>query len=579
MSGTSHAYLFEAKGIQRYIFDSGRLADVVGGSDLISGLCASDEEDALVSLVGHVFKDQDGPDFSRRAGGAFCMHHADVSCLRRFQRLWRLWVGVNLPGLEFSDAVAENATNPTHAYRKVSAVRENTAAFLPPAGHVYAAINPRTGRTATEEIKEEIVDAVVAPQRRRAHALAEEASVGASPDRVADKFAGNSHPDDRPGLRLRFPRHFDAEEATQFSPAFPFKSVVDGEEPDRRVALIHADISGLGQVFTRLTAAVSSPAEVREVSNEIENAIERAAQAATRHVLLVETVTDPHEMAKRGLIGDVDPAEVEPFALIPARPILLGGDDIAILVRADLALPFAKVLLSEIETRTRAAFDALRDQHPVLPPCLSACTGIAIVGAGHPSLAAHELAEGLCSYAKKAAKQAAREGGERVPPSMLAFATVTSTVQEGWDTLHERDYCAAPDPSRTAAGDRLGALVYRVSDETGHTGPIDTLFELARALDALEGKGKLHLAIRWAFDEWTECEKAWNRFFKVAEGDAKTSAEDALAALGAQRQDNEDVCIRPDAQSIALVNDALELIDIGTALASGTEPETEGEGT
>jgi hypothetical protein len=38
---TAHTYLFEVKGIQRYVFDSGLLRDVVGASDLVAGLVKS----------------------------------------------------------------------------------------------------------------------------------------------------------------------------------------------------------------------------------------------------------------------------------------------------------------------------------------------------------------------------------------------------------------------------------------------------------------------------------------------------------------------------------------------------------
>tara|TARA_R110002167_G_scaffold366450_1_gene597500 strand:- start:7394 stop:7588 length:195 start_codon:yes stop_codon:yes gene_type:complete len=37
-----HAYLFEARGIQRFLFSSGKLRDILGGSELLDYLCAED---------------------------------------------------------------------------------------------------------------------------------------------------------------------------------------------------------------------------------------------------------------------------------------------------------------------------------------------------------------------------------------------------------------------------------------------------------------------------------------------------------------------------------------------------------
>ena len=65
----SYAYLFEAKGISGYIADTGRLIDLIGGSDLVAGLCRSDHQDVLGAVLAAV----DARDLveSRRAGGAF----------------------------------------------------------------------------------------------------------------------------------------------------------------------------------------------------------------------------------------------------------------------------------------------------------------------------------------------------------------------------------------------------------------------------------------------------------------------------------------------------------------------------
>lgn len=129
----SSAYLFECKGIQRYIFGSGRLRQVIGASDLIAGIARSDGDGVLKPVFAAM--DLEEPAMSRRAGASFCAH-ADDETLSRFRRLWRIVAGVRYPGLEFSDvepAAAGAALEAAQgAYSRLTAVRENSTAFLPP---------------------------------------------------------------------------------------------------------------------------------------------------------------------------------------------------------------------------------------------------------------------------------------------------------------------------------------------------------------------------------------------------------------------------------------------------------------
>src|SRR5260370_20000319 len=66
------AYLFEAKGIQRWILQGGRLRDITAASNLLARAASSDTNDLLESILGQA---QFAPQFSRRAGGAFMLHY------------------------------------------------------------------------------------------------------------------------------------------------------------------------------------------------------------------------------------------------------------------------------------------------------------------------------------------------------------------------------------------------------------------------------------------------------------------------------------------------------------------------
>lgn len=132
---------------------------------------------------------------------------------------------------------------------------------------------------------------------------------------------------------------------------------------------------------------------------------------------------------------------------MPARPLILGGDDLTIIVRADLALTFSRDFLEAFEHQTRLEFEAFnrhwQQEHrldPGLPPGLSACAGVAFVKIGQPFYQAYHLAEKLCRFAKQRAKS--DPANDEKIPSCLAFRRVTSSVIEDvtklWSHAKER---------------------------------------------------------------------------------------------------------------------------------------------
>ncbi|HLK80884.1 MAG TPA: hypothetical protein VKT99_05225 [Xanthobacteraceae bacterium] len=338
---TAHTYLFELKGIQRYVFDSGRLRDVVGASDLVAGLVKSPgspsgaDADLIGQIIDKVIAAAPPPQdvqlaFSRRASGAFCLHSDDKTTLDEIRALWRLAVQLRCPGLEMTESISEGSgkaaweeaalASVEGAHRSVSGIRENGAATLPPAGGPVAQFVARTGRPATAvalyEDEGEPLDAMTAPQRAHADRLRGKL------DGVASRFLSPDLRDAQPPYV--FPRNIDrGVKEDEDNPLFPFRG------DDTRLAVIHADISGLGETYRRASERAQVPDDMLNLSRAIERAVEGAAQAATRQIL-IPAAHPPN-------IGS---SRLRP---VPARPIVLGGDDITILVRADLALPFTAV--------------------------------------------------------------------------------------------------------------------------------------------------------------------------------------------------------------------------------------------
>ena len=385
-----YAYLFEAKGIQRYILDSGPLRDLVGASDLVAGLAVSNGEDLLQEVLNALEFTEVDVWFSRRAGGAFMAHAAQRSTLESLRSLWRLTASLRCPGLEMSDrlltyAQAEAAFEMARgclsgaatdaltlaradmgalalAYDSGSTLRFNSAAELPPSGHPLTVFNPRTGRLTTElkTYRDDVVhlDVLTGAQRRRAEELKN------TLDGVARKFLPDHALRNADGVQHVFPRNLEPIEVAQDgNPAFPFRRRRNnpGGDLDRRVAVVHADLSGLAKAFRKITAGADNTAGVRAAGDRIERIVEDAVRAAT--------------------VAWIVPAAND-AGVLPARPVVLGGDDITVILRADIALPFTCTLLERIEELSGQVADegAIRG----FDRGLSACAGIALIRAGQP---------------------------------------------------------------------------------------------------------------------------------------------------------------------------------------------------
>lgn len=395
---TWHACLFEAKSIQSYILRSGRLRHVVGASELVDGLSGPLLDDCLAAL-----QLTEGDDFacSRRAGGAIYLFFTRVDQRDAFRDLWSLVARQYAPGLEFTLALGGGPTPIdafAEAHHRLDASRNRPAAELP-TGSPVTEYAPRTGRPAfVRTAPLGLQDAATArfglDTFRRG-------------DRLARKLA--------PGLDADlWPRNLDHDPpAASDEQAFPF---LPG---NRYLALLHADGNDMGRVLRVIEQDVHATPDrfvevFRAFSDAVGCATRAAAQAATQRVLVP---------ARRG------------DGPLPARPIVLGGDDLTVLVRADLALDFARQFLGEFENESQTAMSHLRRAFPRLsglPRALTAACGIAFVKSNHPFHMAHELAESLTRHAKQRGKRTASDG--RIPPT-IAFHRVTNATHGEYATI------------------------------------------------------------------------------------------------------------------------------------------------
>lgn len=468
--------MFEAKGIQRYIFASGKLRDVVGASDLVAGLANSDGGKPESPEPDEISKFwNDAASFSRRAGGAFCIHSGDKDPLVELRAKWRHFILTQLPGLEFVDVIASaKGDKPLEAmracFREAGGIRTNYPSEVPGLGRPISKIAPLTGRPAVKVKrygdKNVLVDAIGLPQRVHADKT--------KLDSIAKRFVTDAE-------NWKFPRNYDEGEEVDpdKNPLFPF------EGGDKRIAVIHADLSGLGELFRNMGRKYKTAEENFNLAKSIEEAITTATKRAVADVIV------GHAVGK----------------VLPARPVLLGGDDITIIVRADLAIPFTAKLLKNIEDECKSIGAPSEN-------ALSSCAGIAIVGKGTPFLTAYALADDLCNHAKTRVKAAPVTMDDRIGyASAYSFHVYQHTALDAYEG-------AIADNEVDAAGKPLSANPYIVGDRK----PDDSidLIDLANTLANIEGApGRMREIKSLISDNIDLAKAAWERWWEV--GDKKQS--------------------------------------------------------
>lgn len=169
------------------------------------------------------------------------------------------------------------------------------------------------------------------------------------------------------------------------------------------LAVVHADGNGMGETFKQFhehcqcTAADQNSdyiSRLRRFSLALDEATEAAFTAACE-VLPRKT--------KQGRRAAQD--------YVPIVPLVLGGDDLTVLVDGQYALAFTQTFLQQFEHQT--------GQHPDLAPIaersighpwFGAAAGVAIIKPHFPFSTAYQLAESLIRSAKDVKKQLGPEG-------------------------------------------------------------------------------------------------------------------------------------------------------------------------
>jgi len=150
-----------------------------------------------------------------------------------------------------------------------------------------------------------------------------------------------------------------------------------------KIAVIHIDGNGLGKLLPELKDRYKI--ELKDFSKELDSATKKAFEVAKQNKTL--------------------------------REVILGGDDVTVIINGDEALEFTKVFLEEFEKNTKKYN-------------LTACAGISYCNENYPFHYAVNLAEELCKEAKDRSKR---------EKSCLMFHNIQSSFIDDFEMIKKNE--------------------------------------------------------------------------------------------------------------------------------------------
>ena len=370
----SEKWLYGAsvQGIQGYIFQTNKLKDVIGASELVKELCETDfkREFALTGSVEYIVK---------AAGNIKLILDSEEDC-KRIVFQFPKYAMEKAPGITLSQAVVKCVSDDMTEDRKkledrLRAQRNRLCKSLT-LGSVAMHRSPLTGLPAVPHKDNEPLDEGVLRKRE----ILEEKKVNKTLFQI---FTGEEDVKYRDmGLEIK-----------------------DLTGKNDWIAIIHADGNSLGEVVKALGS--KGREKLCEFSKKLDEATTQAAQEAYKKI-------------KRQY----------DFKKHPIRPIVLGGDDLTVICRGDIAIDFVKEYIKLFEKKTEE----------LLSRKLTACAGIAFIKSSYPFSFGYELAETLCGLAKKDAKSdEMKNANEGMVPSCLMFHKVQSSFVEDYESIKQKE--------------------------------------------------------------------------------------------------------------------------------------------
>ena len=468
MSEPNFLYGAAVQGIQGFIFQTNKLREIVGASELVEEICTSKFKD-IFKMVDIEYNDEKC--ILHAAGNIKYIFNNEDDCAKMVREFPKA-IFEFAPGVTVSQAVVVfdniewKEDMPVFVEKDVDG--KNRKVFQ----SFKNAVNEleKNLRTQRNRPMRSATLGLMGIERSRQTGLPVVLQKG---DEYYDAGTRAKLFEDRDGIRKRTTKilckkAFNISDIKDDQIAYDIEDITKDND---WIAIIHADGNGLGQVVQKVGKDALG---FKDFSEKLDAATTKSAVEAYKHV------KEEHEL--------------KDDELIPIRPIVLGGDDLTVVCRADLALDYVTEFIKQFENSTREQLGKILQKHGVFEgeknedKRLTACAGIAYIKSSFPFYYGYNLAETLCSLAKKDAKDSDEiRQGKKLPKSCLMFHKVQDSFTEDWSAIAKRELTPQENISF-----QFGP--YYINKAKGDRWLVEDLKKKANKLDSKEGNAvKSHL--------------------------------------------------------------------------------------
>lgn len=407
MSANAYLATLVIEGIQKYICSTGKLKEMIGGSAIINYIASPDFYNPLLAELGLSENDADAPSkdkyiITQANAGALRLIVFERELAENFLLRASLTLLARFPGLPFYTAVTEFAWPDGEAYEK--SIDEANKAI---ANRRNNAPVPR-GSPLLPILRVARLDGLPAV------------------DREEEYFSLPSQARRDPDTLKRSREELQKIVKAPTGLELVWEENLEKMLPDEadKVALVCMDGNDLGKLFGEKRERVKNlplPERLRAMK-EFSETIQKCNLGAFAYACQKLIVYELQFRARKN--PDTNPAKL----VMPLRPLVMGGDDITLIVRADIALAF-------VEWFTEKFMDAGKEHR------LSLGIGMVIMPISYPFAKAFPLAESLQDSAKKLTKHL--NPGER--PSSIDYLVLTEDVENNMQAVRKRLFVSASE--------------------------------------------------------------------------------------------------------------------------------------
>ena len=427
--------VLEVGGIQKYILSTGKLKEMIGGSELIESLSAKYLDDFAQNNHLNILKEIRKPvdneilPLQRNAGAMHLLFSSEANG-REFLKNFGLKLLEAFPGLPIFGALEEceftssgireakfklsnKITDQRNKYPTSTGMQ-----LLPICAEAPLDGEPAIGKVSYgKNASSEIIS--LSSKTKRNEQLLED-----SKGRLRE-----IEPDEGVGPDLKWSD--DLEE------------IACGSE---KVAFIHIDGNDLGKRFRQELENISDKETDEDKTGQqssSEDRYQNAINVIKTMSALSNTVKETTTAAfKKGLSECLKHTKLTDNTgkkLVPARPLVLGGDDVTVVIRADLALYFIDAFVKEFE---RYSNQELGKKNP--NDKLTVGVGMVVCPTGYPFLKAFDLSEVLVKNSKELTAHMDNR------PSSMDYIVITNDTENDLDSIRAHLFTAEDSSKLTA---------------------------------------------------------------------------------------------------------------------------------